>query len=130
MNSAHKQWDKYTVCTEDRRINIENNLTENAIRPRVIGRKNFLFCDTVARANASANPYSLIETAKTNEIEPYAYLKTVFTELPKATSLQDVEAVLPYQLSSEIKQAAWFISRAITLRRTLTDCLQSIAHLI
>ena len=61
----------------------------------MIGCKNFLFCDTVAGANASANLYSLIETAKANGIEPYAYLKMVFTTLPKANSLEDIEALLP-----------------------------------
>ena len=83
-----------------------NLLTENAIRPFVIGRKNFLFCDTVAGANTSANLYSLIETAKANDLEPHAYLKMVFTELPKATSLQDIEALLPYKRFDTIKEAA------------------------
>ena len=55
----------------------------------------WLFCDTVAGANASANLYSLIETAKANGIEPYAYLRTVFTELPQATSVEEIEALLP-----------------------------------
>jgi len=81
-------------------------LTENAIRPFVIGRKNFLFCDTVAGANTSANLYSLIEIAKANDLEPHAYLKMVFTELPKATSLQDIEALLPYKRFDTIKKAA------------------------
>jgi transposase len=70
MNYAHKQWPKLIVYVEDGRLRIDNNLTENAIRPFVIGRKNWLFCDTVAGANASANLYSLIQTAKANGIEP------------------------------------------------------------
>jgi len=95
MNYAHKQWPKLIVYVEDGRLRIDNNLTENAIRPFVIGRKNFLFCDTVAGANASANLYSLIETAKANGIEPYGYLRTVFIELPQATSVDEIEALLP-----------------------------------
>ena len=95
MNYTHKQWPKLTVFIEDGRLRMDNNLVENAIRPFVIGRKNFLFCDTVAGANASANLYSLIETAKANGIEPYAYLRTVFTELPNATSVEAIEALLP-----------------------------------
>lgn len=74
---------------------MDNNLVENAIRPFVIGRKNFLFCDTVNGAKASAKLYSLIETAKATGIEPYAYLRTVFTELPNATSVDAIEALLP-----------------------------------
>lgn len=61
----------------------------------MIGRKNWLFSDTVRGAQASANLYSLIATAKANGIEPYAYLRLVFTELPRATTLEDVEALLP-----------------------------------
>ena len=89
MNYAHKQWPKLTVYTEDGRLRMDNNLTENAIRPFVIGRKNFLSCDSVTGANASAILYRLIETARANGIEPYAYLKTVFTELPNATTVED-----------------------------------------
>jgi len=84
MNYAHKQWPKLTTYTEDGRLRMDNNLTENAIRPFVIGRRNFLFCDSVAGARSSL--YSLIETAKANGIEPYAYLKMIFTELPRASS--------------------------------------------
>jgi transposase len=52
-------------------------------------------------ANASANLYSLIETAKANGIEPHAYLRTVFTELPQATSVDEIEALLPVPNDSE-----------------------------
>jgi len=101
MNYVHKQWPKLIVYTEDGRLRMDNNLVENAIRPFVIGRKNYLFCDSVAGANASANLYSLIETAKANGIEPYAYLKTVFTELPQATTVEQIEALLPVPADGE-----------------------------
>ena len=100
MNYADKQWPKLTTYTLDGRLRIDNNLTENAIRPFVIGRKNYLFCDSVAGAKASANLYSLIETAKANKIEPYRYLRRVFTELPKAQTLEDIEALLPFSLKA------------------------------
>lgn len=106
MGYLHKQWDKLVVYTTDGRLRIDNNLTENAIRPFVVGRKNFLFCDTVAGANASANLYSLIETAKANGIEPYAYLKTVFTDLPNAGTVADVEALLPITETAKQREAA------------------------
>lgn len=51
--------------------------------------------DSVRGVNASANLYSLIETAKANGLEPYAYLRRVFTELPKADSVEAIEALLP-----------------------------------
>ncbi len=97
MNYADKQWTKLATYTLDGRLRIDNNLTDNAIRPFVIGRKNFLFCASVAAAKASANLYSLIETAKANKIEPYRYLCKVFTELPRASSLEDIEELLPFK---------------------------------
>ena len=93
-----KNWDRLTIYTEDGRLNIDNNRAENAIRPFVVGRKNWLFSASVAGATASANLYGLIETAKANGLEPYAYLRRVFTELPNAQRLDDIEALLPWQL--------------------------------
>ena len=69
---------------DDGRLKIDNNGAENAIRPFVVGRKNWLFSASVKGVKASANLYSLIETAKANGLEPYAYLRHLFTELPKA----------------------------------------------
>ena len=66
--------------------------------PFCLGRRNWLFADTVPGANASARLDSLIETAKANALEPYASLRHVFTELPKAQSLAEVEALLPTRL--------------------------------
>ncbi len=64
-------------------------------RPFVIGRKNWLFSDSVRGVKASANLYSLIETAKANGLEPYAYLRRVFAELPRAETVEAIEALLP-----------------------------------
>lgn len=63
-----------------------------------MGRKNWLFSDTVAGAQASANLYGLIETAKANALEPFAYLHHVFTEIPTACRLENFEALLPHRL--------------------------------
>lgn len=93
-----KQWRKLVVYIEDGRLNIDNNLCENAVRPFVMGRKSWLFATSVAGANASANLYSLVETAKANGHEPYAYLLSVFTKLPAAKTLEDIEALLPFNL--------------------------------
>ena len=94
------EWDKLQVYLQDGRLQIDNNLAENAIRPFVVGRKNFLFSDSVGGVKASANLYSLIETAKANGLEPYAYLRKVYTELPKAQSVADIEALLPHRMST------------------------------
>lgn len=77
---------------------IDNNAAENTIRPFVIGRKNWLFSASQHGAKSSANLYSLIETAKANGMEPYAYLKRVFTELPNVKTLEQIENLLPWNL--------------------------------
>ena len=66
----------------DGRIEISTNRVENAIRPFAVGRKNFLFADTVNGANASAMAYSVIETARANGLNPYQYLLRLFSQLP------------------------------------------------
>lgn len=95
------EWNKLIRYLDDGRLEIDNNLAENAIRPFVIGRKNWLFSDSVAGVKASANLYSLIETAKANELEPYAYLRHIYAELPKAQTVEDMEALLPDNLTVE-----------------------------
>lgn len=99
LDYLDKQWPRLIRCLDDGRIEVDNNLTENAIRPFVIGRKAWLFSDTPAGATASARLYSLIETAKANGLEPYAYLRHVFTELPKAVTAEDIEGLLPWNVT-------------------------------
>ena len=89
------EWDKLVVYLTDGRIEIDNNRTENALRPFCVGRNNWLFHDSVAGAQASANLYSLIETCKACGLEPYHYLRRIFTDLPRARTLEDFEAPLP-----------------------------------
>lgn len=67
---------------EDGRCAISNNAAENAIRPFTVGRKNWLFCDTVKGANASAAIYSIVETAKANHINVRKYLERIFEVMP------------------------------------------------
>ena len=81
---------------------ISNILSENAIRPFVIGHKNWLFADTPKGAHASGIFYSLIETAKAHEIEPYAYLRHIFKALPYASSIEKIEALLPWNVKNQI----------------------------
>ncbi len=74
LTYLNNQWDKLQVYCTDGRLNISNILAENAIRPFCVGRRAWLFADTPDGAQASAIHYSLIETAKLNGLEPYAYL--------------------------------------------------------
>lgn len=96
-----KYWDKLTRYTERGDLPIDNNRCENALRPFVVGRKNWLFSDTPAGAQASALIYSLVETAKANGREPYTWLRKVLRELPLARTVDDYEALLPWNLHPE-----------------------------
>ena len=102
----HNAWDTLVVYLEDGRLEIDNNRCENAIRPFTLGRKNWLFSDSVRGVQASANLYSLIETAKACGLEPYAYLRRVFTELPQAQTVEALEALLPGNLPPVQKDLA------------------------
>ena len=64
-----------------------------------MGRKGWLFADTIGGANASANLYSLVETAKANSIEPYRHLVALFERLPVAQTADDYEALLPWTIA-------------------------------
>ena len=95
LHYLNSQWPRLTGYLEDGRYPIDNNPVENAIRPFTVGRKNWLFSASVQGVKASANLYSLIETAKAHGLEPYRYLKQVFTELPKVSDYNDVDRLLP-----------------------------------
>ena len=96
------QWPNLIRHVDDGRYPIDNNAAENAIRPFVVGRKNWLFSASPSGATASANLYSLIETAKATDIEPYVYLRRVFTDLPNAQSVEQIEALLPWNFNSGV----------------------------
>jgi len=101
LNYLNNQWSTLICYIEDGRLRIDNNHTENAIRPFVVGRKNWMFSDTPKGAHASAALYSIIETAKLNGLEPYRYLHHIFKELPKAESVEHFEALLPWNVDKE-----------------------------
>jgi transposase len=85
------QWDKLIVFLQDGRLELDNNRSERSIKPFVIGRKNWLFANTPRGAQASATIYSVIETAKENDLNPMAYLTYLFEQLPQIDDLKNVE---------------------------------------
>lgn len=99
---ATNQWQYVINYLKDGRIDIDNNFTENRIRPFAIGRKNWLFSDTVAGAKASAMIYSILQTARGNGLEPYAYMRQLLTELPKCQSLEQIEKLLPHKINCKV----------------------------
>lgn len=91
-------WAGLVRYCEAEHYGMDTNAVENALRPFCVGRRRWLFCDTVAGAQSSANLYSLVVTAKANGLDPHAYLRHVFIELPKAATVDDLEALLPTRL--------------------------------
>ena len=79
----------------DGRLQCSNNAAERSIKPFVISRKNFLFCNTPSGANASAVTFSLIETAKANELNPFKYLVYIFEKLSQDKDY-DLEKLMPW----------------------------------
>lgn len=86
---------------DDGRLPISNILTEHVAKTIAIARKNFMFCDTPAGAKASALIYSILESAKANEHNPLHYMTSILAAMPNAGSIEDIEALLPWNLSVE-----------------------------
>lgn len=101
LHYTYKLRDKLRYYCTDGALPMSNEKAENAIRPFAIARKNFLFYDSPKGAQASANLYSLIMTAKSHNLNPFYYLAYVFKELPLAKTLEDIEALLPWAVTEE-----------------------------
>ena len=102
INYALSEWDKLICYLDHHLLTPDNNLIENAIRPFVVGRKNWLFSNTPRGADASAVLYSLIESAKANGLEPYKYLRYLFDHLPSAETKDEQRALLPDRITPEM----------------------------
>ncbi len=101
MEYTLNQWEYLIGYCEQGYLSISNAKAENAIRPFAVGRKAWLFADTTHGARASATCYSLIETAKANQLEPYAYIRYVLEHMGSAETLEEVEALLPWNVPLE-----------------------------
>jgi transposase len=98
INYTLEQWDKLVAYLESPYLTPDNNACENAIRPFVIGRKNWLFCKSPDGAKSSCGMYSLIETAKQNDFVPAYYLTALFEKAPFASTQKDWEKLLPWNI--------------------------------
>ncbi|OTP76534.1 IS66 family transposase [Caballeronia sordidicola] len=96
------QWPKLARYIENGNWPISNNICENSIRPFCVGRRSWLFADTVAGANASANIYSIVETCRAHRIDPYRYLTWLFQRLPLANTVDEYDALLPWRMPVDI----------------------------
>lgn len=105
LNYLLNQWDYLIAYCQDGRLHISNAGAENAIRPFAVGRRRWLFCDTASGAKASAIHYSLIETAKANELSPEAYYAYILPKIPYAQTIEDWEALLPWNVKAFLKNS-------------------------
>ena len=92
------QWPKLTRYLEDGHLNIDNNRAERAIKPFVIGRKNWLFSNTTSGANASSILYSIVETAKANNLVPFDYIHYLLKALSERDQQAELEDLLPWNV--------------------------------
>jgi transposase len=96
------QWDKLVRYLDLAELRPDNNAAENAIRPFVVGRKNWLFSGSPNGADAACAIYSLIETAKANRLNPEIYLIYLFDRLPHARTEDDYRRLLPWKGASDL----------------------------
>lgn len=98
INYSFNQKEKLMNILKDGRLELSNNRAERAIKPFVIGRKNWLFSNTPQGARASAITYSIIETAKENKLIPFEYLKYLFETMPNVdiTKEEELNKLLPW----------------------------------
>ena len=95
------QWNKLIKYLECAELSPDNNAAERSIKPFVLGRKNWLFSGSPTGANASALLFSLIETAKANNLNPYGYLKWIFEETPMVKYDNEFKKFLPRNCDRE-----------------------------
>ena len=102
INYTLDEWNKLIRYLDHHLLTPDNNSVENAIRPFVLGRKNWLFSNTPRGAESSAILYSLIESAKANRLDPYKYLRYLFDRLPAAKSKDQLRALIPDRITHEM----------------------------
>ena len=97
LNYSLQRWDKLSLYTTNGRLQIDNNLVENAIRPVAIGRKNYLFAGSHNGARRAAMLYSFLGTCKMNNVNPFDWLRDVLTRIPEH-SVNKLELLLPNKM--------------------------------
>jgi len=97
------QWQGLGVFLENGRVEIDNNLVENAIRPTAIGKKNWLFMGDAEAGQRGAILYTIIENCRRRSIDPYGYLRHVLTKLPAMTN-QQIKDVTPEAYAKALRE--------------------------
>jgi hypothetical protein len=100
-----KHWDSLTQYINDGRLEIDNNRSERALKPFVIGRKNWLFNTSTKGADASSILFSLVQTCKEHEVDVFAYFKFALENIVKSNQEHDIQLLLPYNVNPELLKA-------------------------
>jgi len=106
LSYTHNQWGKLTRHLDHPEMPAHNNYAEQQIKQFAVGRKAWLFNHDKLGAQASANLFSLVMTARLNDVEPFAYLTDLFERLPMATTVEALEALLPWNVKAALPQAS------------------------
>ncbi len=104
LGYTSRQWPKLVRHLDHPEIPVDNNYVERQIKSYATGRKAWLFAYDAVGAQASANLYSLVMTCRANEVEPYAYLNYLFEHLPAASTVEQVEALLPWNVKAMLDE--------------------------
>jgi hypothetical protein len=107
IDYALGQWQTLDVFLKDGRVEIDNNLVENAVRPTALGKKNWLFTGDADAGERGAIIYAVIDRCRRRQIDPYAYPKDVLGRLPTITNRQ----------ISEVTPSAWAKARLLVQRQ-------------
>jgi len=93
-----KHWDGLCAFLEEGRLEIDNNLTEQQMKPLVIARKNFMFANSMEGAHALCLHFSLIRTALVHNLNPYQYYVEILKQIPHCKTVEDCEKLLPWNI--------------------------------
>jgi len=104
LGYTSRQWPKLVRHLDHPDMPVDNNYVERQIKSYATGRKAWLFAYDAAGAQASANLYSLVMSCRANEVEPYAYLNYLFEHLPAASTVAQVEALLPWNIKAVLDE--------------------------
>ena len=104
LGYTSRQWPKLVRHLEHPEIPVDNNYIERQIKSYATGRRAWLFAYDAAGAQASANLYSLVMTCRANDVEPYAYLNYLFEHLPAASTVEQIEALLPWNVKAVLDE--------------------------
>src|SRR5258708_6676714 len=106
LSYTHNQWGKLTRHLDHPEMPAHNNYAEQQIKQFAVGRKAWLFNHDKLGARGSANLFSLVMPARLNDVEPFAYLTDLFERLPAATTVEALEALLPWNVKAALPLAS------------------------